>query len=113
MSDPRPMIENSDRGITLAKPLAWTILVAIVTLVWWGGTTIQSMQSTLTNLGGIITETRLLSSQSETRIRALEVSTTRNDAVVAAIRESLTDLKNSQAETNRLLRNLSPKGNLP
>ena len=26
----KPMIENSDRGITLAKPLAWSMLVAII-----------------------------------------------------------------------------------
>lgn len=37
------MIENSDRGITLAKPLAWTILVTVVGAVWFGGGTIASI----------------------------------------------------------------------
>lgn len=30
MNESKPMIENSDRGITLAKPLAWSMLVAII-----------------------------------------------------------------------------------
>ena len=39
------MIENIDRGVTLNKPLAWTMFVAVVTLVWYGGTTVTMQQA--------------------------------------------------------------------
>ena len=31
-----PRIENADRGITLNKSLAWTVLVAWSTAIFWG-----------------------------------------------------------------------------
>ena len=46
----RPMIENSDRGITLNKPLAWTMLVTLAGLIWFGASTVSSLQSSVESL---------------------------------------------------------------
>ena len=39
------MIENTERGITINKALAWTMLVSVAGLIWWGGRTLASLQS--------------------------------------------------------------------
>lgn len=38
------MIDNTDRGITVNKALAWTMLVSVTGLIWWGGGTLASLQ---------------------------------------------------------------------
>lgn len=30
-----PMIKNPDKGIAVAKPLAWSILAIFVCVIWW------------------------------------------------------------------------------
>ena len=40
----KPMIETNDRGITINKALAWTMLVSVAGLIWWGGGTLASLQ---------------------------------------------------------------------
>ena len=42
--DLRPRIENSDRGITLNRSLAWTMLIAILSGAFWAGQTITALQ---------------------------------------------------------------------
>lgn len=34
------MSETTERGITINKTLAWTILVSVIGLIWWGGGTL-------------------------------------------------------------------------
>lgn len=46
----------------------------------------------------------------ETSIDNLEIRDARNDEQLTAMRETLLDLKTSQAETNRLLRDLKTNG---
>ena len=31
------MTEQNERGITINTALAWTMLVSVVGLIWWGG----------------------------------------------------------------------------
>lgn len=31
------MTDSTDRGITINKALAWTMLVTVAGLLWWGG----------------------------------------------------------------------------
>ncbi|OOY16709.1 hypothetical protein [Thioclava sp. DLFJ4-1] len=43
--DIRPRIENSERGITLNKSLAWTILTALIAGGFWVGSQVTALQS--------------------------------------------------------------------
>ena len=52
------MIENTERGITINKALAWTMLVSVAGLIWWGGGTLASLQSAADRLTVALTETR-------------------------------------------------------
>ena len=101
-----PMIENSDRGITFNKQLAWTMLAALVAVVWYGGTTISGLQNSVENLVILSGETRVSASGLESRIRALEVTSTRQDARFDALSRSLEEVKSAQRESNDLLRQI-------
>lgn len=116
----RPMIENSDRGITLNKQLAWTIGVAIVGGGFWIGSTVTGLQSSTARLISDLSESRAqitadLATEKqaagvlEARVRTLEVSTTRQDARFDALSRSLDELKSQQRETNDLLRQMMTK----
>tara|TARA_R100000541_G_scaffold58004_1_gene68641 strand:+ start:1096 stop:1437 length:342 start_codon:yes stop_codon:yes gene_type:complete len=112
------MIENSERGITLNKTLAWTMLVALVSLVWFGGTTVASLNATTENLDNAISDTRMivaddrrLAVQIEARVRSLENDRSRNDARMNAFVESMNELKAQQRETIQLLRSIVDKQN--
>jgi len=109
----KPMIENTDRGITLNKTLAWTMLVALVSLVWFGGTTVASLKASTDNLAASITEARQTATTDrqaavriEARVRALETNASRTGAEFEALRQSLNEVKSAQRETNDLLRRM-------
>ena len=110
----RPMIENSDRGITLNKQLAWTVLSAMVLGGMWIGGTVTGLQNTTANLNDAIDETRQTivaekqsSSALEIRIRDLEVASTRQNTRFDALTQSLEEVKAAQRETNGLLRQIT------
>lgn len=106
MTDGKPMIENSDRGITLAKPLAWTILVSVIGAVWYGGSTVAGLtQSTQTVLGSLAA-IQVSAAQVEGRVRALENNASRQDARFEALKQSLDEVKEQGRETNTLLRQI-------
>jgi hypothetical protein len=100
----RPAIENSDRGITLNKSLAWTILVALVSLVWWGGATITNLQGTTMDIRRLIDAEKLAADGRETRIRNLEMATSSDRSTLASVQRDVARLLTGQEETNRLLR---------
>lgn len=110
----RRLIENSDRGITLNKQLAWTMLVALIGAVWWGGSTVTGLQSSTNNLVLAVGETRALiaaerqaATALEARIRSLETTSTRQDARFDALSRSLDEMKASLRETNSMLRQIA------
>lgn len=107
----RPMIENSERGVTLNKTLAWGMLLSLISLVWFGGTTVANLKSSTDNLASAITETRQMLSDDrkeaaliEARVRTLESNASRTGAEFNALRQSLNDVKATQQEMNNLLR---------
>lgn len=73
------MIENSDRGITLNKGLAWTMLVGLLGGGYWVGTTISDMSGNLRSTGAVLEHLSLEGSDRERRIRTLENSLSRAD----------------------------------
>lgn len=111
----RPMIENSDRGLTINKSLAWTMLVALVGLVWYGGSTITGLENATSSLTLALADTKILiaaerqaATSLESRVRTLENSATRQDARFDALSRSLEELKAESRQTNDLLRRLVP-----
>jgi hypothetical protein len=110
----KPMIEHSERGITINKALAWTMLVSATGLIWWGAGTLASLQSAADRLTSALTETREMivaerasSAQLEARVRVLENSATRQDVRFDALSVSINELKQQARETNTLLRELA------
>ena len=117
MTDPshlRPAIENSDRGITLNKSLAWTLASALVFGGMWVGTNVtqlasstEALTSDLVRTEAAIASDRAAASAVEARVRALENLTTRQDARFDALSRSLDEVKEAQRETNTLLRRMA------
>ena len=110
------MTEQNERGITITTVLAWTMLVSVVGLIWWGGSTLASMQSAADRLNAALSETRKMitaerssSAQLEARVRVLENSATRQDVRFDALSLSINELKQQARETNTLLRELAQR----
>ena len=110
------MTETTERGISINKALAWTMLVSVTGLIWWGGGTLASMQGAADRLTSALTETREMivaeranSAQLEARVRALENSATRQDTRFDALALSIIELKQKARETNTLLRELAQR----
>lgn len=106
-------IENSERGITLNKSLAWTMLAALVALVWYGGTTVARLQHatdaqtmTLSELRAALAADRGTMLALESRIRTLEQGSVRLDVRFDAMVAVIEDIRASQRETNDLLRRI-------
>ena len=100
------MIENSDRGITLAKPLAWSMLVSIIGAVWFGASTIAGLTSATQDVTSAIAVMQASNGQIEGRVRALENNASRQDARFDGLKQSLDEVKTQQRETNDLLRKI-------
>ena len=110
------MFEHNDRGITINKALAWTMLVSVTGLVWWVGGTLASLQGAADRQTSALMETREMivaerasSAQLEARVRTLENSATRQDVRIHALSVSINALKQQARETNALLRELSQR----
>lgn len=109
-TDGKPMIENSDRGITLAKPLAWSMLVAIIGAVWFGASTVAGLSSATTGVTAALSTMQAANGQIEGRVRALENNASRQDARFDGLKQSLDEVKTQQRETNDLLRQILQGG---
>ena len=110
------MTDLNERGITINKALAWTMLVSVTGLIWWGGGTLASLQGAADRLTLALTETREMivaerasSAQLEARVRALETSAARQDSRFDALSASINELKEQARETNTLLRELAKR----
>jgi hypothetical protein len=101
------MIENADRGITINKQLAWTMLTAIVVLVFWGGSTVAGLQSATQGLTATLNENKGLVAAVEGRVRVLENGQSRSDAQFSAMREALTEIKDQNRAIETLLRQMT------
>lgn len=100
------MIENSDRGITMAKPLAWSMLASIVAVVWFGGTTVSSLSNSTQAVTSALSTMQAANAQIEGRVRVLETSAATGLARYDALKASLDEVKEQQRETNNLLRQI-------
>jgi hypothetical protein len=90
------MIENSDRGITLNKGLAWTVASALVCAGLWVGTEVATLRTEARNLTQVINAMRLDLTASDAeasalanRVRANETGLARQDERFSLILSSL------------------------
>ena len=98
------MIENSERGITLTKSLAWTILAAALTGGIWIGIQITAAQEGIATLSSRQNEDRLAIMQNAEAINVLRSSNARIDERLTGIENSATRTEASVSEILRYLR---------
>lgn len=118
------MIENSDRGITIAKPLAWTMVTGLVLgSIWVGQTTGEvrgQLASVSESLAGIEAAQGLRESRDredrrtlEDRLRAVENSRIQDSSELTALRRDLTGFREELKEATGLLRSVITNGEVP
>jgi len=90
------MIENSDRGITLNKSLAWTVASALVIAGLWVGGQVASLRGETEVLSQAINSLRVNINAAEARqtaltvrVRATETSLARQDERLSLILSAL------------------------
>ncbi len=95
------MIENSDRGITLNKSLAWTVACGLVGAGLWVGVQVATLRGQTTNLAHTIDALRIDLTASEarqnaltSRVRANETGLARQDERLSLILTTLNKIDN-------------------
>lgn len=105
-----PRINNDDRGITLNKSLAWTMVVGLVAAGLWLGTETASTRGMVENLSlqqsERHAETLAQRRETDVRLRALETSRATQDSELTALRRDLTDFRSELREAVQLLRRI-------
>ena len=113
-------IENSDRGITINKALAWTIVTGLVlgsvgvgfqTATLSAG--IHELQGDLDSAMDIQADEAGRRDRLADRVRTLETKSAARDASSEHTARSLQEMKTQLAENNRLLREMLGKSRLP
>jgi|SRR6056297_1535185 len=101
----KPMIENSDRGITINKSLAWTMVVGLLGAGLWLGTQMAEVRTSLDVLNERQSEDRVSIQQNLQRINDLRRSEARVDQRLISIERSVTNTEVSIQEVLRFVRN--------
>jgi chromosome segregation ATPase len=102
------IIENSDRGITLNKPFAWTLLVAVVSGSMWVGTTVATLSNKIDNL---VQKEAVRSNEIgslQVRLNAMERGESAMMVRMDNVQSSLGELKAELQLLNRNLNRLTP-----
>ncbi len=84
-----PMIENSDRGITINKSLAWTMVVGVLTGGVWLGVNLTETKEGIGTLQVRQAEDRQAIRQNRSAINSLRNSNARIDQRLLNIEQSL------------------------
>jgi hypothetical protein len=111
------MIENSDRGITLNKSLAWTISVTFLAGAFWVGVQVTNATNGIETLGVSLKDMRSdatmrqeverqRSIEVDARLRALETTRAADANEISALRRDLTDFRSELREAVSVLRSL-------
>jgi len=100
----KPMIEQSERGVTLNKTLAWSILVALVSGGIWLGTVVTEAKNGLETLSERDAENRQDIATNRRDIAKLRSSNARIDQRLLNIETGVQRAEDSIAEILRYLR---------
>lgn len=105
-----PRIQTDERGITINKTLAWTMVVALISASILAGREFQKTQSSITALADTQTqrhnETLTFRRDTENRIRSLEAARATDGSEIGALRRDLTSFRSDIQELKQLLRSL-------
>jgi hypothetical protein len=101
----RPHIEQSDRGITLNKSLAWTMMAGLLGAGIWLGTNLTMTQGAVETLKTRQAEDRLIVRENSRAINDLRSSNARIDERLVNIERSSRSTERQVSEILRYLRN--------
>lgn len=103
-------IQVGDRGITLSKSLAWTIVAGLVGAAVWLGIEVGNTRSTLDGLVAAQevrhAETQRIRRDTDLRLRALETARATDGGEIAALRRDLTSFREDIRDLKDILRTL-------
>jgi len=100
----RPHIEQNDRGITLNKSLAWTMLVGLLGAGVWLGANMTETQESVSSLAARQSEDRQEIRQNARAINSLRNSNARIDERLINIERSVRNTEDQLGEILRYLR---------
>ena len=107
------MIENSDRGITVNKALAWTIVSGLLAGGFFMGSELASTKAILTELKQGSESSRLemkrVTDGIDARLRAVETSRASDATEIIGLRREIGDFRGEVRELTRLLREIRPR----
>ena len=101
------LVESGDRGVTLNKALAWSILVVLASLIFYAGSTVSGLTQSVETQNELIRDAAVSRGQLEVRVRVLENAAASTLAEFRSINSTLEEMKLAQRETNALLRQLT------
>jgi len=99
-------IENSDRGITLNKGLAWTMACGMVGAGLWVGMQLASVTTKMDQISDVSVEAASARLSLEVRIRSLENTMAQTRVQFETLYQSLQEIKADQRESTTLLRRI-------
>lgn len=105
----KQMIENSERGITIAKPLAWTMLVGLVGAGWFLGERMQQVHSGIVSLEQRQVEDRQDIRTNTSDINELQRTVVRVDQRLIAIERSSRRTEATMLEVMQYLQEAFPQ----
>lgn len=108
----KPMIENSDRGITINKSLAWTMVVGLLGAGLWLGAQMGELQSSLNALTDRQMEDRLSIQANERMINDMRRNEARVDQRLITIERAVINTESNMQEVLRFIRN-GMEGSVP
>jgi hypothetical protein len=109
----KPMIENSDRGITVNKTLAWTIVTGVLAGGFYMGSELASTSAILQEikLGAekSRTEMKQVTDGIDARLRSVETSRASDATEIAGLRRDIGDFRSEVRELTNLLRDVNSR----
>lgn len=113
----RGHMEVGDRGITLSKALAWTIVTGLCVAAYWLGSEMRHTQTTLEGLVKQQTERHAetmsyrrdieqQSREQDRRIRVLEAAREASTSEMTALRRDLTGFRQDMRDLKELIEGL-------
>jgi hypothetical protein len=102
----KPQIENSDRGLTINKSLAWSVCTALVLAGGYVGRNLATLNGATATLSEKVNVENQGRGLLETRVRALENFRASTSAQIDGLGQSLDEVKLQQRENNSILRDI-------
>ncbi|MBM1817154.1 hypothetical protein [Pseudosulfitobacter pseudonitzschiae] len=99
-------IENSDRGITMNKGLAWSMACGMIGAGLWVGIQLASATTKIDEFARINTDAASARASLEVRVRALENAATQTRVQFETLYQTMQEIKTDQRESNDLLRRI-------